>query len=489
MKKYILLFPAILLYSLSTGQPSRSFVIQPDDITILPANDAIVTNGLKTKPVETAVDPKVFAVQGWRKADQDFWWTVEVPAKALFHATILCSIRGLSSNSSITLEIASENSKIAVKQPNTTWNRVECNDPLLLEAGTNRLQLRMTGVTPNDSPDISVYAIELSTPDVFKKNKHMADSLRSSPDWLTNAKYGLFFHWNSRSMPQKGKPVSYQQAVSNFDVKKFAQLVHETGADFIVLTTGWAEFYFPGPLQSIDKILPGRTTNRDLVKDLSEALAKFNIKLLLYYHFRSDEKETWWKQQQFSPMNTDHLFNNMLSIFSEIGQRYHHKIAGMWIDDGMALYPYNAPFKKLTGAIKAVNKNLVVGYNPWIYPRFTDFQDFYTGESGLTIESAGIHNAFLPAGGNGYYISGPQSGLKATFCGQLEPGDWTHIEANTAIPAPLISADDLIKVVREAMLRKNIPVMNVSVYQDGTISPETFLLLQQLNRAILNGKR
>ena len=127
---------------------------------------------------------------------------------------------------------------------------------------------------------------------------------------------------------------------------------------------------------------------------------------------------------------------------------------------------------------------MVVGYNSWIYPRFTDFQDFYGGENGITLEAAGVNDKHLPVGGDGYFISGPQQGLKATFCGLMEPGDWTHTESDKDIPSPLLKPDALIKIIQEGILRKNVAIMNVQVYQDGSISPETFDLLKQLNKAV-----
>ncbi|MEO7766244.1 MAG: hypothetical protein ABIS01_02420, partial [Ferruginibacter sp.] len=84
--------------------------------------------------------------------------------------------------------------------------------------------------------------------------------------------------------------------------------------------------------------------------------------------------------------------------------------------------------------MKYADKNKVVGYNSWIYQKFTAFQDFYGGEKGITMEAAGVNNPGLPVGGNGYFVSGPQEGLKATFYGLLEPGDWTHTESDKEIP-------------------------------------------------------
>ena len=74
--------------------------------------------------------------------------------------------------------------------------------------------------------------------------------------------------------------------------------------------------------------------------------------------------------------------------------------------------------------------------------------------------------------------------MKATFCGQLEKDDWTHTQLNKDISEPVVSADELINIIKEGIKRKNVAIMNVSIYQDGTISPQTFELLQELNKAV-----
>jgi hypothetical protein len=44
--------------------------------------------------------------------------------------------------------------------------------------------------------------------------------------------------------------------------------------------------------------------------------------------------------------------------------------------------------------------------------------------------------------------------------------------------------DELVNIIKEGMLRKNVAIMNISIYQDGTISPQTFELLKELNKTI-----
>lgn len=151
-------------------------------------------------------------------------------------------------------------------------------------------------------------------------------------------------------------------------------------------------------------------------------------------------------------------------------------------------YPSMALFDKITRAAKGGNKELVICYNPWIFPRLTEFQDYYAGEVGLSVESSGRENPYLPEGGSGVFTDGPQRGLQATYTGVLEPGEWTHIYKDTDIPAPLFTAGELVRIISESNRRKNLPMMNIRVYQDGSISAQTYKLLKDVKHALIVGE-
>ncbi|HRP32499.1 MAG TPA: hypothetical protein PKV73_11430 [Agriterribacter sp.] len=487
MKIIYSLLVCVLIHHPSFSQ--QTVFIKSSQVTVLPAADASLAGGLTIHRYQNLdKDPKVFAVEDWRDTSQSFKWNVNVPEKGAYKVAILLAAKNFSSESSLVLELSSGDQKINVSTADTEWDKKFFSGLLRLNTGMQKLQLRLTTVPGRQQPELSVYSIEIATEKTWKKHHTAAESIRARPSWLDKASYGLFFHWNARSQPEQGNAKSYINAVQDFDVKKFSRMVYETGADFVVFTTSWDLQTFPAPLKSLDELMPGNTTPRDLIADLADALADYNIKLMVYCNFRIN-RIGWKKEDRLIPGKTDSFFDKISSVYREIGERYAGKIGGVWVDDGMGLYPHNASFEKITRLIKHHDKSIVVGYNSWIYPRFTDFQDFYGGEYGITLHAAGAGNPHLPVGGNGYYISGPQQGLKATFCGLLEPGDWTHTQPNQKIPPPSLSADNLITIVREAMKRKNLPVMNVSVYQDGSISPDTYALLKQLKEAVLARKQ
>jgi hypothetical protein len=453
------------------------------NIAILNAEDAVMSTGLTKSPHKTPNDFKVFAIEGWRNDSQKFQWQFINATGGKAKVAMLIEIKGLTESQTVLINLSLNGRIISKRLSNTSWDKIFFADDVQLVNGKNEAVISMADISPGTRPELKLYSIEIIPEKDFATQQKLAGELKSRPAWLDNADYGLFFHWNARSKPRHGEPKSFEQSVKDFDVQRFATMVKSTGAKFIVLTTSWGGSSFPAPIDAVEKVSPGSTTTRDLIADLSAALSPYQIKLIIYCNYTL-QRIGLEKKGALSTADIDRGFNTMISIYQEIASRYKGKIAGFWIDDGMILYPYKAPFDLLTKAMKHADTEMVVCYNSWIYPRFTEYQDFFGGEFGITMKAAQSEPQNLPIGGTGYFVNGGQQGLKATFCGQLEKGDWTHTPLNTAISSPVLNAASLIEIVKEGMKRKNTAILNVSVYQDGSPSPETLDLLHQLNQAI-----
>ena len=107
-----------------------------------------------------------------------------------------------------------------------------------------------------------------------------------------------------------------------------------------------AHILFPDADQAIERIMPGRTSKRDLIGELAEALNRRGIKLMLYYHCGYGDRE--WQTHNFgtndaNQIGTDALFRkNWASIITEVGERYGSRLAGWFIDEGW----YPSPFEE-----------------------------------------------------------------------------------------------------------------------------------------------
>jgi len=78
--------------------------------------------------------------------------------------------------------------------------------------------------------------------------------------------------------------------------------------------------------------MPGRTCERDLIGDMSDALAERGIKLIQYYHHGAGDTE-WSKASGFLSKDKSQFFKNEAAILREFGERYGTKTADYWFDD------------------------------------------------------------------------------------------------------------------------------------------------------------
>jgi hypothetical protein len=289
-------------------------------------------------------------------------------------------------------------------------------------------------------------------------------------------------HWTSETVPRRGTPKPYAQAVQDFDVPAFVEQVRQTGAGFVVLTTSHAQMFLPAPVKALDRILPGRTASRDLVAELADALGKHGIRLMLYYHIGSVGDREWLKASGFWKTDTTQVFDTWEAVIGEIGERYGEELAGWWFDDGSVNYYYrSAPWERLTRTAKKGHPQRLVAYNPWELPSCTAFQDYFCGEGFGDPAVPG-----LPLGPDGHFTGGSHVGLQA--CATLiTEGDWVHTRKDTDVGAPRWNAAQMAGLLRSFIARKNVPTFNLEICQEGTVSPRTIEMFRQA-REQLDGK-
>jgi hypothetical protein len=142
----------------------------------------------------------------------------------------------------------------------------------------------------------------------------------------------------------------------------------------------------------------------------------------------------------------------------------------------------------MTAAAKAGNASRVICYNSWIWPKSTDLQDFYCGESELTDETVTGDN-YLPIGGSGRFTGGPESGLQAAITTTNEGVEWGHVQADSEIPAPKLTTAQMIDLMQKAAARRIVPIINLEVYQDGRPSSQAVEEFTAIKAAIKAGKQ
>ena len=124
---------------------------------------------------------------------------------------------------------------------------------LRLPAGRTRITMRFTKAAPKAANLIEMRALELVLPSVKKAMADRAARQRPDVSWFVDAEYGLKFFWMSQTQPRSGPQKPFCEAVLDFDVKRFGDMVQDTGAGYIMLSGTRSKYWFPGPIQEIER--------------------------------------------------------------------------------------------------------------------------------------------------------------------------------------------------------------------------------------------
>jgi hypothetical protein len=351
---------------------------------------------------------------------------------------------------------------------NFNCERVQLPGKLHLRKGGNKLLLELVSAKAENNIILNkMELVPVAKKAAIQKDHDAAIKSHANTDWFANSLYGVMFHWTSQSMPEHGEAKPYSKAVADFDVDAFVNMVIKTGAHYVILTTNHAEPYFPASLKEWEKNYPGHTTRRDLVQEISDGLAKHNIRLFLYLathvYARSDSVD----DQEFTRLN--------YTLLREIGERYKKSVAGYWFDGWYQCYEKHPQFdfEAFYKICKAGNPGRIVSLNTWLYPVTTMWQDYWAGEL-YTIGNASADRICK---------DGPGSGLQAHNLIVLQTEDWLHTTKDKKIPAPHITAQDLAAFISRS--KGKCPVtINMQIYQDGRIGEEALSVMEQVKKII-----
>eukprot|EP00960_Hanusia_phi_P055164 762894-Hanusia_phi.AAC.2 len=484
-----------------------------DQVNVLLGSEAVVRGG----PFEHSNGDRIHMLwmENWTSLDDSFQWNISVEEQGDYVVRILaCSHFKMSSgykggSSPVPLELVfypwprvcearidetcgptmhtyKEYKKIEHRVVYSDapvmmqFTREIVTDSLTLPSGPITLKMSVKELPEDGELNLSFHSLELVLRQTLEELMSEKEELWGDTSWLRDeVRYGLFFHWNSFTHPLKGDKLSYEDAVNSFNVSRFVDIIRQSGANVIIFTTNWAGYHFPAPIRAIDRILPGRTTERDLIAEISEGLRQFNVRLILYYHYGKDDDE-WFRAMRFKRgARNEYFWNCWCDIIGEIGNRYRTAFDGWWIDDGMTgYYPHRAPWRRMWRVLKAGNTKRVVGYNPWALPKPTELQELYAGEISV------LDISFLPGlypGREGVFVEGPQAGLHATFSSLLQHGDWTFMRGGmidqrtgqmtggqgeeTSFSGLQIGLAELIWGANEARQRRALAVLNLLISQ------------------------
>ncbi|MCK0191716.1 alpha-L-fucosidase [Arenibacter sp. F20364] len=414
------------------------------------------------------------------KGNFELAWDINVPSNGIYELYLIANIRKEGENTDILFKTTGENMNFKLKPTKgpylggRNFQRIELESEISLTKGQQMVSFSAKGIS-GDHILLDFRSIELvpiSAKKSIEKENLRALKSRESVDWLVKSGYGLMFHWTSESVQHDGSIKSYEEAVNEFDVKKFADMVEDTGAGYVIFTIGHAESYCPAPIKSWEKVHPGQTTQRDLIAEIADALNKKGVELICYINgplgFNLDvKKETLTDNEQQS------FVNNFQDILKEMGSRYKNQIAGYWFDSWYQIFEKfpEVPFEKFNKATKIGNQNRIICLNSWIYPSVTPWQDYWAGEVGSPID--------IPV--NGYMQNGPAPELPYQALLIMEPY-W--VQQKSEMPNPRLSSQKLSKYILDCMDNGGAVTVNLGIYQDGTVGKKALDVMKEVKSIV-----
>ncbi|WP_103190796.1 alpha-L-fucosidase [Formosa algae] len=485
----------------------KTWDLRADDITTIMGFRAELTGNLNhlERPTPTVVNNAF--IRGFLTKDDVMTWEVEAPYEAEYTVALLYT----GSNdilSKSTFEVTSEASTIIEKANIKNWDtrpivqRQYLKQRLKLKKGLNNISFRLVtfgkekqkGVNAEIQANANIkpnpfafWSIELVRPEALLAIKDRAEEMKADVQWMVDGKYGLFVHFSSGSVPFNGGPKleeQYQKLVNAFNVDAFVEKVVEIGASWVTFTCAHGTQHWPGPSKTIDALKPGFTSERDLIRELIDGLAKHNIRLMLYYNPNSGMEDLYGNTygNGKTPDPTGY-FNFLEAHLQEVSLRYGEDLATTagYIDDGgWKMYQLDPPWEKFAKAIKAGNPNAPIGFSQNLFPNLTPFSDLVVSDGSGRVPE--ILPTFLFEEG-----------------GQLEgqyPASWFYMDGWSSrtgngkfTQKPKFSAEKYIEIFKAAD-KANMPItINLAMTPDVTtdhpfFNPECVEIMKQVRKAV-----
>ncbi|MGN1027857.1 MAG: LamG-like jellyroll fold domain-containing protein, partial [Faecousia sp.] len=349
-------------------------------------------------------------------------------------------------------------------------------------------------------------------------------------DWLYEGGYGLSHHFlanyfNASDVYREEREkwdiesVSWNDFVSQFDAEKYAEQVAAVGAKYVTLTMGQNNGYYLAPSETYDKYLREagllgenetnpKTAEYDLPMKLADALAKYDIKLMLYlpanpphsahwntegssgYGFIGNDYKITTEVFDYTPGSDGVPSQRARKVVTEMvrewSERYGDKISGWWFDgvfsggygllEGWTDMSLEYNIASLANAAKAGNPYSIVTFNPGLggarFSKTNDYQDYTSGENG----------ALTPVPTNaGRWAEGSDDCQKYTF-GVL--GSTSSWKGGWGCKGTSKTTEEIIERIQTGLDNDCAMSLDTRVNVFGEIDPDQFQQLLQLKIAI-----
>ena len=319
-------------------------------------------------------------------------------------------------------------------------------------------------------------------------------------DWFHQAGWGIMTHYLGAPPSSKGgaelTAEAWNQQVDAFDLPGLVDQVASTGAKYLLFTIGQNSGHYCAPNATYDRLVgihPSKCSRRDLVADLSKALAARGIRLMVYLPNGAPAADPvarkalgWrWGRPGGWQLPGEEVGGRLVefqrkweAIIREWSLRWGKGVSGWWIDgcyfaDDMYRFPDEPNFASFAAALKAGNPASIVAFNPGVKVpviAMTRHEDYTAGEVNL-----------------------PQLGKAVDAC----PGRWLECEGKKIQfqiltylgttwcrgDRPQQTDEQVIAWTRQLRAKGGVVTFDVPIQRSGLIGPAFVQQLRAIGRA------
>lgn len=303
-------------------------------------------------------------------------------------------------------------------------------------------------------------------------------------DWMRGARWGVMNHYLADWRAQvDGVPPSVERwndLIDHFDAKALAAQLSDVGAGWYQISIGQNSGYYLAPNAAYDRLTrregPSTCSRRDLVADLSAALAPRGIRLMVYLPSGGpgrDRAAVAALDYQNGPHRNREFQEKWQEIIATWSQRWGSRVSGWWFDGCYwpnAMYRASAApnFASFAAAARSGNPQSAVAFNPGVVYRTLSVspdEDFTAGE-----------------------IDHPEQWTpKRVLDGRVD-GAQVHVLSFLGTAwgkgVPRFTTQQVVDISRKVAAAGGVITWDVPVQAGGTIAPRFLEQLAAVNRAL-----
>jgi hypothetical protein len=367
-----------------------------------------------------------------------------------------------------------------------TWDVPVQRNGVIAEPFVQQLRALKRGV---EDPSLSPEAAAAEAPVVHRAA------------WLREARWGVMAHfladwiWDreakERSLTAEEQArmrtsEDWNRRVDAFDVEGLARQLEAVGAPYLFITVGQSSGYYLAPNPTYDEITgtrPSHCSRRDLVSDLSAALEKRGIRLLVYSPGGPPTQDAAASRAfgdfRFGPYRNAEASAGWERVLRDWSRRWGRKVAGFWVDGchwpNIRLRGAPPNFASLAAALRAGNPEAIVGFNAGLtlpVVSVTPHEDF---TAGVTADPAALlHSNQRVAEG---MVDGAQFHIVA------------YLGRTWGAGPPRASSEDVVGWTKQINAQGGVVTWDVPLEPTGLVSEPFLAQLRALREVKASAKR